>query len=147
MNKFTAPLLVTALLGGFGSAHAELPVTGTMLDAVVAEYGEPTDKTLPIGQPAITRWMYDNFTVVFENDHVVHAFPRVNKVENRELSDIPERPYFVDLIDQTRNIPEALLEPVDLIQDNVSAHQEKMEINEADNAAETIQSLEMATPQ
>lgn len=149
MKKITAPLatLVTALLGSISSAHAELPVTGTMLDAVIAEYGEPNDKTLPIGQPAITRWMYESFTVVFENDHVVHSFPRVNKVENRELSDIPERPDFVSLIDQTRNKPEAQLETVDLIQNNVSAHEEKMQIHEADTAAETIESLEMATPQ
>lgn len=147
MKKFTAPLATLALLGSLSSAHAELPVTGTMLDAVIAEYGEPTDKTLPIGQPAITRWMYDSFTVVFENNHVVHSFPRVNKVENRELSDIPERPDFVSLIDQTRNKPEAKVEAVDLIQRNVSAHEEKMEIHEADTAAQTIESLEMATPQ
>ena len=147
MKKITMVALSAALIGSFGSAHAELPVTGAMLDAVIAEYGEPNDKTLPIGQPSITRWMYESFTVVFENDHVVHSFPRVNSVENRELSDIPERPDFVSLIDQTRNKPDAQLDAVDLIQNNVSAHQEKMQIHEADNAAETIKSLEMATPQ
>jgi hypothetical protein len=147
MKKITIAALGAALLGSFGSAHAELPVTGTLLDAVIAEYGEPTDKTLPIGQPSITRWMYESFTVVFENDHVVHSFARVNSVENRELGNIPERPAFVSLIDQTRNKPDAKLETIDLIQNNVSAHEEKMQIHEANNAANTIKSLEMATPQ
>ena len=147
MKKFTTPLIATALLSALGSVHAELPSTGTLLDAVIAEYGEPTDKTLPIGQPAITRWMYDSFTVVFENDHVVHAFARLHKVENRELSDIPERPDFVSLLDQTRNKPELALEPVDLIQNNISEHQEKVQIHQADTAASTLKSLEMATPQ
>lgn len=129
------------------TAFAELPVTGTLMEAVVSEYGEPTDKTLPIGQPPITRWIYDTFTVVFENDHVVHAFARVNKVENRPLAEIPERPDFVSLIDQARNKPEAKVEGAQLIQRNVSAHQEKVEIEQADKAAETIKSLEMAAPQ
>ena len=81
-----------------------------MMNAVIGEYGEPTDKTLPIGQPAITRWMYDTFTVVFETDHVVHAFARVNTVENRALAEIPERPDFVSMIDQTRNKPGAAVQ-------------------------------------
>ena len=147
MKKFTVPLIAAALLTTLSSAHAELPSTGTMLDAVIAEYGEPTDKTLPIGQPAITRWIYDSFTVVFENDHVIHSFARLNRVENRELGDIPERPYFVSLIDQTRNKPEVALKSVDIIQSNVSVHEEKMQIHEADTVADTIKSLEMATPQ
>lgn len=147
MKKITITALSAALLGSFGSAYAELPATGTLVSAVVAEYGEPADKTLPIGQPAITRWIYDGFTIVFENDHVVHAFPRLSKVENRELNDIPQRPDFVSLIDQTRNQPEAQLESVDMIKSNVSAHEEKMQIHEADNAAQTIESLEMATPE
>ena len=84
---------------------AELPTTGTLMSAVTAEHGSPQDTTLAIGQPPITRWIYDSFTVVFEHEHVIHSFARSNRVESRPLTDIPERPDFVSLIDQTRNKP------------------------------------------
>ena len=128
------------------SALADLPTAGTLMNAVAAEYGDPTDKPLPIGQPPITRWIYDSFTVVFEHDHVVAAFPRLGPVENRPLTDIPERPEFVDLIDQSRNKPEAKVEAVQLLENNVSAFEEKKQIEEADQAAKTVEGLEMATP-
>lgn len=140
--------LIATLLTCFSlSAFAELPTAGTLMEAVANEYGEPTDKTLAIGQPPITRWIYDTFTVVFEHDHVVASFPRLAPVENRPLTDIPERPDFVSLIDQSRNQPEAEVEAVQLLENNVSAHEEKMEIHQADEAAKTVEGLEMATPQ
>lgn len=124
------------------SASAELPIAGTEMEAVASEYGEPTDKTLPIGQPPITRWIYDTFTVVFEENRVIHAFPRKTSVENRPLNEIPQRPGFVNLIDQSINKPGAEVKPVDLIQRNVNEEQLQEEMEMADQAAQTIDAPE-----
>ena len=43
------------------------------MDAVQAKFGEPANKAGPVGNPAITKWFYPNFVVVFENDKVLHA--------------------------------------------------------------------------
>lgn len=127
------------------SALAELPTAGTLQSAVIADFGEPRDKTLPIGQPPITRWMYDNFTVVFEYDHVVTAFPRINKIENRPLDSIPARPDFVSLIDQSRNKPE-VVEAVELITNPVSQPVMDAQVEAANEAAQKVTGLEMASP-
>jgi hypothetical protein len=38
-----------------------------------ARFGAPANKVGPVGNPAITKWFYPNFVVVFENDKVLHA--------------------------------------------------------------------------
>ena len=38
-----------------------------------ARFGAPANKQGPVGSPAITKWFYPNFVVVFENDKVLHA--------------------------------------------------------------------------
>ena len=51
----------------------ETPQRGSSMDAVQAKFGEPSNKSGPVGNPAITKWFYPNFVVVFENDKVLHA--------------------------------------------------------------------------
>ena len=51
----------------------ETPQRGSSMDAVQAKYGEPSNKSGPVGTPAITKWFYPNFVVVFEHDKVLHA--------------------------------------------------------------------------
>jgi hypothetical protein len=51
----------------------EIPQRGSSMDAVQAKFGEPSNKAGPVGNPAITKWFYPNFVVVFENDKVLHA--------------------------------------------------------------------------
>lgn len=51
----------------------ETPQRGSSMDAVQARFGEPANKSGPVGSPAITKWFYPNFVVVFENDKVLHA--------------------------------------------------------------------------
>jgi len=51
----------------------ETPQRGSSMDAVQAKYGEPSNKSGPVGSPAITKWFYPNFVVVFENDKVLHS--------------------------------------------------------------------------
>lgn len=68
------------LLGN--TAIAELPRRGELMDSVQAEYGTPARTSTVVGEPPITRWYYESFTVVFEYEHVIHAFPRNISVEN-----------------------------------------------------------------
>jgi hypothetical protein len=52
---------------------AALPRRGSLMSQVEAQFGAPTEKREPVGDPPITRWIYPAFTVYFEHDHVVHA--------------------------------------------------------------------------
>jgi len=51
----------------------ETPQRGSTMTAVEAKFGAPSNKAGPVGNPAITKWFYPNFVVVFENDKVLHA--------------------------------------------------------------------------
>ena len=51
----------------------ETPQRGSSMAAVEAKFGAPANKSGPVGNPAITKWFYANFVVVFENDKVLHA--------------------------------------------------------------------------
>ncbi|WP_275097547.1 hypothetical protein [Sedimenticola hydrogenitrophicus] len=49
------------------------PRAGQTMDAVRARFGEP-EKELPwVGEPPITRWVYADFTVYFENEYVINT--------------------------------------------------------------------------
>ncbi len=49
------------------------PARGTTMSEVEAQFGAPVRKYPAVGQPPITRWVYDHFTVYFENDRVIHT--------------------------------------------------------------------------
>ncbi|HEU4779127.1 MAG TPA: hypothetical protein VFS58_04515 [Steroidobacteraceae bacterium] len=51
----------------------ETPQRGSTMSAVEQKFGAPANKAGPVGNPAITKWFYPNFVVVFENDKVLHA--------------------------------------------------------------------------
>ncbi len=55
-----------------------LPERGMHMEAVEARFGAPLEKRAPVGgghpqRPPITRWVYPEFSVYFEHDHVVDA--------------------------------------------------------------------------
>lgn len=55
-----------------------LPRRGLLMNQVESQFGAPTTRHAPVGggspqQPPITRWSYPDFTVYFENSHVVNA--------------------------------------------------------------------------
>ena len=57
---------------------ATLPRRGMLMNQVESQFGAPSTKHAPVGggspqQPPITRWSYPEFTVYFENNHVVNA--------------------------------------------------------------------------
>lgn len=49
------------------------PLHGTSMENVLAQYGDPLDRLPAVGQPPITRWNYENFTVYFEYNLVIHS--------------------------------------------------------------------------
>ena len=51
----------------------ERPQKGQSQSSVETSFGEPLNRTGPVGDPPITTWVYPNFKVYFEYDHVVHS--------------------------------------------------------------------------
>jgi len=50
------------------------PVRGLTMDEVRSKFGEPLQVDGPVGNPPITRWSYDHFTVVFESNYVIDSY-------------------------------------------------------------------------
>ena len=48
-------------------------VINTTQAQVESKYGSPVSKKAAVGDPPISRWEYQGFTVYFENDRVIHA--------------------------------------------------------------------------
>jgi hypothetical protein len=84
-QSFIAVGLVLAGLCGTPLLHAQnlematppgaagTPVRGTSMALVEKQFGAPTERFAPVGQPPITRWVYADKVVYFEYEHVVHA--------------------------------------------------------------------------
>jgi hypothetical protein len=49
------------------------PERGSTQAQVEAKWGAPVTKVAAVGEPPISRWEYQNFTVYFEYDRVIHA--------------------------------------------------------------------------
>jgi hypothetical protein len=85
-------LLGLMLVAGFGAAQAdtlliegiqaaansnsERPRSGQSKAQVEASFGSPEARSAAVGDPPISSWEYQNFTVYFEYDHVIHAVPK-----------------------------------------------------------------------
>lgn len=66
-----ADTLVIKNTGQFYSSSK--PQKGISKAQVRKRFGEPVKSYSAIGNPPITRWKFENFTVYFEYDHVIHA--------------------------------------------------------------------------
>lgn len=53
--------------------QVETPTTGMSKSLVEQRFGEPLERSGPVGTPPIYTWDYSQFTVYFEHDHVIHA--------------------------------------------------------------------------
>lgn len=51
------------------------PMRGMSMQQVRQQYGEPNSKLAPVGEPPITRWVYDDYTVYFEHKYVIESVP------------------------------------------------------------------------
>ncbi len=86
MNRSMKSLLAALLLFGATTATADTllmetitnapsdlarPTTGQDMDLVKSRFGEPKQILPAVGDPPITRWVYADFTVYFENNLVI----------------------------------------------------------------------------
>lgn len=51
----------------------DLPDNGLTQADVERRYGTPNDRRSPVGDPPITRWVYDDYSVYFEHDLVIES--------------------------------------------------------------------------
>ncbi len=49
------------------------PVRGQDMAQVSAQFGEPKTRMAPVGNPPITRWVYEQYTVYFEHQTVLKS--------------------------------------------------------------------------
>ena len=87
-----AILLTLALTVGFQAGAIQYPDRGISKVDVESQFGQPEMIEGPVGKPPITRWLYPEFTVVFEYDLVLHTYPRQYDLESRPTSTIAPRP-------------------------------------------------------
>lgn len=50
---------------------ANLPTRGMSMDRVRKQWGEPAQTVAAVGDPPISRWKFDDFTVYFEHKLVI----------------------------------------------------------------------------
>ena len=49
------------------------PAHGLVMEQVLHQYGEPQQRLGPVGEPPISHWVYGDFIVYFEHQHVIHS--------------------------------------------------------------------------
>ncbi len=69
-NAGADTLLVNAVAS---DATVQSPARGMNMDQVLAQFGEPSQRLGPVGEPPITHWDYDNVVVYFEHQYVIHS--------------------------------------------------------------------------
>ncbi len=74
--------------------HIATPTTGLSKAQVKSQYGEPQKENPAKGKPPISSWDYGEFTVYFENDHVIHSVvkPKLHKSEEIKIETTDEMP-------------------------------------------------------
>ena len=60
-----------------------LPVRGMSSSKVMAEFGEPDQKSGPVGNPPISRWDYPDFQVYFERAMVITTVAADDRLPNQ----------------------------------------------------------------
>jgi len=63
-------LLVTAVKQ---EAGVRRPWSGMTMSQVEQKFGQPQRKLSAVGDPPITRWVYQKYVVYFERNRVIHA--------------------------------------------------------------------------
>ena len=56
------------------------PQNGESMTEVEQRFGQPQTKRGPVGEPPITRWDYEDFSVYFEHDKVLTTVLKRDKV-------------------------------------------------------------------
>jgi hypothetical protein len=51
----------------------DLPDNGLQMEEVERRFGTPAERHAPVGDPPITRWVYDDYSVYFEYQLVIDS--------------------------------------------------------------------------
>ncbi|MGH1537940.1 MAG: hypothetical protein ACRBDX_07820 [Gammaproteobacteria bacterium] len=54
-------------------SNSNMPFRGLSKSQVESKFGQPSSKQGPVGNPAIYRWDYNQYSVFFENNIVIHS--------------------------------------------------------------------------
>jgi outer membrane protein assembly factor BamE (lipoprotein component of BamABCDE complex) len=54
-------------------SQVDRPKRGSTMEQVEKHFGAPVNRHPTVGQPPITRWDYNGFSVFFEHERVIHA--------------------------------------------------------------------------
>jgi hypothetical protein len=87
MRRLSFFLLLALGLAGSGAASGDTllvesaqsgsavvrPAHGVVMEQVLQQYGEPQQRLGPVGEPPISHWVYGDFIVYFEHQHVIHS--------------------------------------------------------------------------
>lgn len=74
------------------------PVTGATKAQVKSLFGVPIEENAPKGNPPISNWEYAEFTVYFENNHVIHSVVKPRLHGDKELHESKE--IIIETIDE-----------------------------------------------
>ena len=55
------------------------PTRSMTMEQVKEQFGNPLEIHGPVGNPPITRWVYDKFVVHFEHEYVIHSVVKRNQ--------------------------------------------------------------------
>ena len=68
-------LLIDALRDADREAR-DLPRSGATMERVEERFGQPDERRPAVGDPPITRWDYEGYSVYFEHDRVLRTVQR-----------------------------------------------------------------------
>ncbi|MGI9304060.1 MAG: hypothetical protein ACR2RB_15365 [Gammaproteobacteria bacterium] len=71
-----ADVLKTPERGIVVVTNASTPTRGMSKTQVESRFGRPVNKRGPVGQPPISRWDYNGYSVFFEHHLVLHSVVR-----------------------------------------------------------------------
>ncbi|OUS06083.1 hypothetical protein A9Q81_04560 [Gammaproteobacteria bacterium 42_54_T18] len=71
--SFAESIAVPAGQQGATNQNIERPARGSSKSQVSNQFGNPGQQTASVGQPPISQWVYDDFTVYFEDNYVIHS--------------------------------------------------------------------------
>ncbi|VAW87298.1 hypothetical protein MNBD_GAMMA16-1794 [hydrothermal vent metagenome] len=68
-------------LSSHSTEMATVPVLGATMSEVEKQRGAPVRMFPPVGQPPITRWVYNDYTLYFEYELVIQSVPNLFKTK------------------------------------------------------------------
>ena len=84
LKRLILPALLAGLIGAANAQNLDMegmaprddgsrPTRGMTAERVESEFGTPSSRIAPVGDPPISRWEYPGYVVYFEYDRVIHA--------------------------------------------------------------------------